>query len=92
MKEKNNKQNKVSTPKQKPSTPKNKKTNSPGVSKKEEKAFLERNQIEDNIVNETPVVYDTPQCPFPTNKVLETKSPELSLWDRFLKFIHTLIS
>jgi|694.fasta_scaffold06724_24 hypothetical protein len=90
MKEKNNKQNKVSTPKQKPSTPRNKKTNSPGVSKKEEKAFLERNQIEDNIVNETPIVYETPQCTFPTAGILEKKAPKLSLWERFVDFIINL--
>jgi hypothetical protein len=90
MKEKNNKQNKVSTPKQKPSTPKSKKRTSSGVSKKEEKAFLETNKIEDNIVNETPVVYETPQCSFPTRTVLKNKPAKLSLWERFVDFIINL--
>lgn len=83
---------KDNTPKKEKTTPVKKSTTkkrSGGtpITKKKEKSLLESNKIEDSIVNETPIVYETPQCVAPSN-VIEKK--KVSLWDRFVDFIINL--
>jgi|LauGreDrversion4_2_1035121.scaffolds.fasta_scaffold1425284_2 hypothetical protein len=80
-KEKNTKKNnKPTASKKKPSE----------MNKKQKKSLLEVNKIEDSILNDTPIVYNTTKCTVPSSVVLENKLPKLSLWERFVNFIINL--
>jgi len=75
-------------------TPASPRKKSPGITKKEEKILLESNKIENNIVNETPIVYDTTQCTTPSASFLRYKinPSKLSLMQRFTNFIKLLLN
>lgn len=89
MKEKvnNNKKEKTTKKSNKPTSAKKKPTD---MNKKPKKSLLEVNKIEDSILNDTPIVYETAKCITPSPVVLENKLPKLSLWDRFVNFIINL--
>jgi len=88
----------LNTPKKEKSTNKNnkpvstKRKKSPGVTKKEERMLLESNKIEDSIINETPIVYNTSNCTIPSARVLEKKPVKLSLGEKFVNFIKLLLT
>jgi len=73
-------------------TPASPRKKSPGITRKEEKILLESNKIENSIVNETPIVYDTTHCTTPSASFLKKKSSKLSLIQRFTNYIKLLLT
>ena len=73
-------------------TPASPRKKSPGVTKKEEKILLESNKIEDSIINETPIVYNTPKCTVPSSDILGVKSFKESLKEKIVNFIKLLLT
>jgi hypothetical protein len=73
-------------------TPASPRKKSPGITRKEEKILLESNKIENSIVNETPIVYDTTHCTAPSASFLKKKPSKLSLIQRFTNFIKLLLN
>ena len=90
MKEKVNTNNKKEKTTKKNNKPTSAKKKSPAMNKKQEKSLLEVNKIEDSILNDTPIVYETAKCVNPSPVILENRLPKLSLWDRFVNFIINL--
>jgi|688.fasta_scaffold569510_2 hypothetical protein len=73
-------------------TPASPKKRSSRVTKKEETSLLESNKIEDSIINETPIVYNTPKCTVPSSDILGIKSFTESLRDKIVNFIKLLLT
>lgn len=73
-------------------TPASPKKKASGVTKKEKKSLLESNKIEDSIINETPIVYNTPKCTVPSSDILGVKSFKESLKEKIVNFIKLLLT
>jgi hypothetical protein len=73
-------------------TPASPKKKSSRVTKKEETSLLDSNKIEDSIINETPIVYNTLKCTVPSSDILGIKSFTESLRYKIVNFIKLLLT